>query len=231
VFLDKVHDGINDLFQQTLEIKAKLDKDVKEKTELVGNLKKHLVVTTKEHQEELKRREAARKEEMEKLMKAHTQAMEIEIAKQKAEEAAKLAALTAEFDRKQAEMDAFKRDAEIKLTDEIAAREERAKRDEEAHKEEIEKLLAVADEKMKREIMAAESERKAQQKMEEEKHKKELERLKKEMEKKRQDEVERLERERLEEREKHEQELDKRDSECNWCVIVRNCLSFRSLNN
>jgi colicin import membrane protein len=111
----------------------------------------------------------------------------------------------------------------------MEVREDRAKRDEEAHKEEIAKLLAVADEKMKREIMAAESERKAQQKMEEEKHKQELERLKEEMEKKRQDEVERLERERLEEREKHEQELDNPDSECNWCIILRKCLSFRSL--
>jgi predicted nuclease with TOPRIM domain len=111
------------LYQQTLEIKEKLDKDVKEKTALVGNLEKHLEVTTKEHQPELERREAARKEEMEKLMTAHTQAMAIEIAKQKAKEAAKLAALSAEFDRKWAEIDPFKRDAEKKLTDEIAARE------------------------------------------------------------------------------------------------------------
>jgi hypothetical protein len=219
VFLDKVH-GINDLYQQTLEIKEKLDKDVKEKTELVGSLEKHLEVTTKEHQEEMERREAARKEEMENLMKAHTQAMKIEIAKQKAEEAAKLAALTAEFDRKEGEMDAFKRDAEKRLADEIAAREKRAKRNEEAHQEEIAKLLTVADETMKAEIMAAEAERKAQQKREEEEHKREIERLREEMEKKRQEEVERLEKARLEEREKHQKELDRLDSECNWCVTM-----------
>jgi hypothetical protein len=102
VFLDKVH-AINNLYQQTLEIKEKLDKDVQEKTKLVINLETHLEATTKEHQEELKRRDAAMKEEIEKLSKAHVKEMEDAIAEQQAEEAAKLAALTEEFGRKKAE--------------------------------------------------------------------------------------------------------------------------------
>jgi hypothetical protein len=219
VFLDKVH-AINDLYQQTLEIKEMLNKDVQEKTKLVNNLETHLKATTKEHQEELQRREAAVKEEMEKLRKAHVQEMEDAIAEQQAEEAAKLAALTEEFNSKKAEMEAIKRDAEKRLADEIVAREERAKREEVAHKEEIAKLLTVADEKMKAEIEAAEEKRKAQLRLEEEKHNQEVERLKKEMDRKRQEEVERLERERLEEKRKHQAELERLENECNWCVII-----------
>lgn len=168
VFLEKVH-GINNLYQKMLEMKEQLTEDVHEKTEQIGALEISLVQTTDKHKEEMDTVLMKTKKQLETLKVDHVRSTEKFLAEQKAKADAKIMLLTDkmndtknELGRTKIEMDVIKTDAENKLVEEVAAREETLKKEEQAHEEEV-KRLAVADQNMRNEVVAGEEKRKIEQ--------------------------------------------------------------------
>lgn len=265
VFLEKVH-SMDALYNETVQKKKELEDHVRQKEEMVANLETNLVEASTKHKEQLEVLNDQTKQEIEAQANAHAEKMREALDAQKEIEASKVAAVEemmqgelkkaeakrlAEIDRKTAELNSFKSDAETRLAEEIAAREARLKKEEAAHEEQMKRLLAVADEKMTKTIMSNEEKRqkdlkifndemdsavkKAEKKMaeeirqreeqirkEEERHARELERVKKELEDKLQAEVDRLEVLRAEEREKYLDEVEQLNQECR----VRPCCTM-----
>jgi len=194
IFLQRVS-SINALYQDTLQKKEELDKDVEQKNLMVSTLKRDL--------EEQKKMEEEHISELRDDMAAKLKKAEDDRA--------------AELKKKQDEMEAAKKDAEKRLADEVAAREERLRKEEEAHEQEIQKLMKTADANMKKEIMAAEEKRRADQA----KFRTEMETKLNEAESRMQEEVKAREARLKEEEDRHTKELQRVRTELNEKMEVQ----------